>query len=123
MHVEGEKGDIGWCREDKHNGGNAADYAYDEGCNHCHPVAAKGCLLILSDVFHSIEALGKTGHELGLVVEMWCLGEEKLLQSFIFHHSFSFSFSLSRPRESCFLTASSLVSVIMAISLILYPLR
>ena len=70
-------------------------------------------------LLNCVEPLRQLCHELGSVVERRLLSEEKLLQCFIFCHSFNLSLSLSRPRESCCFTASCEVSVIAAISLTL----
>ena len=72
---------------------------------------------MLMDVLDGIQSLGDSGHECIVVIEVGLLGEEKFLKCFILCHNFSNSFNLSRPRESCFFTASSEVSVITEISL------
>ena len=123
MHIKGEEGNIGRHRKHKSDGDSTADDTHDKCCDRSHLIAADGGFLMLLDIFHSIQTLGEDGHEVGTVFEMWRLCEEEFLKDFIFCHNRSFSFSLSRPRESCFLTASSEVSVMEAISLILYPLR
>ena len=117
LHVDGEQGHVGRHGEYKGQGNGSADDANDEGGDHCHLVATEGGLLVLADVLHSIEPAGECCHEAGLVVEMWFLGEEQFLECFVFVHSFSLAFSLSRPRESCFFTASSEASVMAATSL------
>ena len=99
------------------------DYPHGKSNHHGVFVETKVCLLILAKIFYGIEFLGQACHKLILVVKLRTLGEEEFLKCFVFHHNFNLVFSLSRPRESCFFTASSLVSVIWEISLTECPSR
>jgi hypothetical protein len=47
---------------------------------------------MLLDEFHRIQPLGEACHEFGIVVEMWCLGEEDFLKCFVFCHNMFFLF-------------------------------
>ena len=116
--MNGEQGHVGWHGENKCHSDGPADYAYDKSNDHSHLITPDGSFLVPTDELHSIEPLGEGSHEVGVVVEMWFLGEEKFLKCFVFAHNISLALSLSRPRESCFFTASSEVSVMVAISLI-----
>ena len=123
MGTESEERNLGRRGKKEDHADSTTDDACHKGDHHRHLVATECCFLILFDVLHSIETFGERCHECIIVVEMGLLSEEKFLKGFIFVHIFSLSFSLLRPRESCCLTASSEDSVMVAISLMLYPLR
>ena len=123
MRIEVEDRDIGRRRKEISDGYTSNDNTCKKRYYHGQFVATEGCFLMLLDVLHGVKALGQLCHEGVLVIEMRRLCEEKFLEGFVFVHNSSICFSLSRPRESCCLTALSDASVIFAISLMLYPLR
>lgn len=85
LYTEGEEGNVNGRRKDKCRGDNAADDSHDKGCNHRHFVATDGGLLMLFDVFYSIQAFVERCHKGGIVIEMRFLSEEQFLKFFIFY--------------------------------------
>ena len=119
LYSECKERNVDGRRKNEDHSDGSADDTDNKGGNHRHLVAANSGLLMLMNVLDGIQSLGETGHEYVMVIEVGLLGEEKFLKCFVLCHNFSISFSLSRPRESCFFTASSEVSVMAEISLML----
>ena len=98
-------------------------HAEGEGGQQSVAIEAELFFLPLLDEFHRIQFVVEAVHEIGLVIEFWREVVEELGQGVVFfrHHLFIFCFRWSRPRESCFFTASSLQSTMRAISFMEYP--
>ena len=100
----------------------AGNHAEGEGGQQSVAIEAELLFLSLPDELHRIQFALKAVHEVITVLEVRGIAVEQLGQSVVFfHHLFMFCFKWSRPRESCFFTASSLQSTMRAISFIAYP--
>ena len=100
----------------------AGNHAEGEGGQQSVAIEAELLFLSLPDEFHRIQFALKAVHEVITVLEVRGIAVEQLGQSVVFfRHLFMFCFKWSRPRDSCFFTASSLQSTMRAISFIAYP--
>ena len=100
----------------------AGNHAEGEGGQQSVAIETELFFLSLPDELHRIQFALKAVHEVIFVLEVRGVVVEQLGQSVVFfHHLFMFCFKWSRPRESCFFTASSLQSTMRAISFIAYP--